>query len=94
MSIELTPEQDDVVRHAIAPSRIARPEDAVAQATADRVERERERSAFVASLEEADAEDERGESIRVDSEDQRRALVEDIVKRSQARLAGRSNLRG
>lgn len=35
MQIEFTLEQDDIVRPAIASGRIARPEDAVAQATTD-----------------------------------------------------------
>ena len=56
MQIELTPEQDDVVRHAIAAGRIARPEDAVAQAMAEWTLREQERVAFIATLDEAEAE--------------------------------------
>ena len=94
MQIELTPEQDDVVRHAIAAGRIARPEDAVAQALAEWILRERERAEFIASLDRAEAEHERGASIRVDTEEQRRALVDDIAKRSEARLAARSHPRG
>ena len=90
MQIDLTPEQDDVVRHAIASGRIAQPEDAVAEAIVDWVERERQRIELIASLDDADAEYERGESIRIDTEEQRRALVDDIVTRSQARLSGRS----
>ena len=61
---------------------------------ADWIEREGERVAFIASLDEADAEYERGGSIRIDAEEQRRALVDDIVKRSQAQLATRANARG
>ncbi len=86
MQIELTPEQDDIVRHAIEAGRIARPEDAVAQAMADWVEMERERIAFIASLDEADAEYERGESIHVDTEDEARALFEDIKASYRAKL--------
>ena len=87
MQIELTPEQDDVVRHAIAAGRIARPEEAVAQAMAFWVERERERAELVASLDEADAEYERGEAIRIDSEEDSRALFDDIKASYRARLA-------
>ena len=86
MQIELTPEQDDIVRHAIEAGRIARPEDAVAQAMADWVEMERERIAFIASLDEADAEYERGGSIHVDTEDEARALFEDIKASYRAKL--------
>lgn len=91
MQIELTPEQDDVVRHAIASGRIARPEDAVAEALAQWIETQRGRAEFIASLDEAEAESERGESTRIDTEEHRRALVDDIMKRSQARLASRSD---
>ena len=87
MQIELTPEQDDVVRRAIASGRIARPEEAVAQAMADWVERERERVEFIASLDEAEAEYRRGESIRVDSEGDAKALFDDIKATCRARLA-------
>lgn len=87
MKIDLTPEQDDVVRHAIASGRIARPEEAVAQAMADWVERERERAEFIASLDEAEAEYQRGESIRIDSEEDGKAIFDDIKATFRARLA-------
>ena len=76
MQIDLTPEQDDIVRHAIATGRIARPEDAVAQAVADWVERERQRIELIASLDEADCE--RGEGVRIETEAQRQALAAEI----------------
>lgn len=91
MEIELTPEQDAVVRHAIASGRITRPEDAVSEALAAWTERERQRVDLIASLDEAEAEYRRGESTRIDSEAQRRTLVDDIARRIQARIAGRSN---
>ena len=94
MQIELTPEQDDAVRHAIASGRIARPEDAVAQAMAEWTLRERERVEFIASLDAAEAEHKRGAFVRVDTEEQRRALVDDLARRSQARIAARSQPRG
>lgn len=81
MQIELTPEQDDVVRHAIAAGRIARPEDAVAQAMAFWVERERELADLIASLDEAEASDARGESFLIENdEDLERVFGE--IKRS------------
>ncbi len=81
MQIELTPEQDDVIRHAIEAGRIARPEDAVAQAMADWIERERELADLIASLDEADASDARGESISIENdEDLERVFGE--IKRS------------
>ncbi len=78
MQIELTPEQDDVVRHAIAAGRIARPEEAVAQAMAFWIERERERAELIASLDEADASIARGEGISIDTDEELDAFFEDI----------------
>ena len=78
MQIELTPEQDDIVRHAIEAGRIARPEDAVAQAMADWVEMERERIAFIASISEADASIARGEGILIDTDEELDSFFDDI----------------
>lgn len=78
MQIELTPEQDDVVRHAIASGRIARPEEAVAQAMAFWVEREREMADLVASLDEADASDARGESISIENDEELDRVFDEI----------------
>ena len=78
MQIELTPEQDDIVRHAIASGRIARPEEAVAQAMADWVERERQRAELIASLDEADASVARGEGIYLETEGDIDAFFEEI----------------
>ncbi len=78
MQIELTPEQDDVVRHAIAQGRIARPEEAVAQAMSDWVERERELTDLIASLDEAEASIARGEGIVIDTEEQLDAFFDDL----------------
>ena len=69
MQFELTPEQDDVVRFAIARGRIARPEDAVAQAMARWIEDERQLAELIDSLDEAEASDARGESIRIENDE-------------------------
>ena len=69
MQIELTPEQDDVVRFAIARGRITRPEDAVAQAMARWIEDERQLAELIDSLDEAEASDARGESIRIENDE-------------------------
>ena len=87
MQIELTPEQDDAVRHAIASGRIARPEDAVAQAVADWVERERQRAALIASLDDAEASIRRGEGILIASDEDAEALFAGIQAETRARLA-------
>jgi len=61
MNIELTAEQNDLVWRAIEAGRIARPEQAVAEAMAFWVEAERQRGELLASLDQAEAEFERGE---------------------------------
>lgn len=86
MQIDLTPEQDDVVRLVIASGRIARPEDAIAQAMDDWVERERQRLELIASLDEAEAEYERGESIRIDTEADAKAFFDAIRASYRAEL--------
>jgi Arc/MetJ-type ribon-helix-helix transcriptional regulator len=85
MQIELTPEQDDVVRHAIASGRIARPEEAVAQAMADWVERERQRAELIASLDEAAASTARGEGIRIETDEEFEAFFGEIEAEYRAR---------
>ena len=92
MQIDLTPEQDELVRRAIAAGRFARPEEAVTQAMTLWAEAERERAELIASLDEADAEYERGDFIRIETEDQRRAFVDDVMRRVEARLAGRPDI--
>ena len=78
MQIELTPEQEDVVKFAIARGRIARPEDAVAQAMAFWIERERELADLIASLDEADASDARGESISIENDEELERVFDEI----------------
>ncbi len=87
MDIELAPEQSDLVRRAIEAGRIARPEEAVAEAMACWTEVERQRTELLASLDEAEAEDERGESIVIDTEEDARALFAGIKASYRARLA-------
>ena len=94
MQIDLTPEQDDVVRHAIAAGRIARPEEAVAQAMDDWVERERQRFDLIASLDEAEAEYERGDYLTIETEEDGRAFVKDVMERCCARLAADEDWNG
>ncbi len=78
MQIELTPEQDDIVRHAIEAGRIARPEDAVAQAMADWVEMERERIAFIASLARGRCFDRTRRVDLIDTDEELDAFFDDI----------------
>ena len=94
MQIELTPEQDDVVRHAIASGRIERPEDAVAEAMAEWVERERQRIALVASLEEAEASVARGEGTVIETDEQLAAFFDDIESGYRAEPPAMRAVRG
>ncbi len=87
MDIELTAEQSDLVRRAIAMGRIARPEEAVAEAMARWTEVERQRTEFLASLDEADAEFDRGDSLRIETEQDARALIADIKASYRTALA-------
>ena len=82
MQIELTPEQDDAVRHAIEAGRIARPEDAVAQAVADWVERERQRVELLASLDAAEVSIARGAGVVIETDDELDAFFDEIMAES------------
>ena len=55
MDIALTPEQQDIIGHAVATGRVAAPEDAVREALDLWVERERRRSEILAVVDEAEA---------------------------------------
>ncbi len=55
MDIALTPEQQDIIGHAVASGRVAAPEDAVREALELWVERERRRSEILAVVDEAEA---------------------------------------
>jgi Arc/MetJ-type ribon-helix-helix transcriptional regulator len=86
MDIVLTPDQEVLVRHAIETGRFRRQEDAVKEALALWAERERNRAAFLASLDEADASAARGEGRVVTSESMH-DLVEEVHQRGLDRIA-------
>ena len=86
MQIDLTPEQDDIVRHAIAAGRIARPEDAVAEALVDWIERERQRTELIASLDEAEASIARGEGIPIETDEELDAFFDELKADHGAQL--------
>ncbi len=54
MDIALTPEQQDIIGHAVASGRVAAPEDAVREALDLWVERERRRFEILAVVDEAE----------------------------------------
>jgi len=74
------------VRQAIESGRLHRAEDAVEEALSLWEERERERAAFRATLDEAKASIARGEG-RVITEESMKELAEEVKQRGLARLA-------
>ena len=86
MQIDLTPEQQDFVRQAIASGRFERPEDAVQAAMELWIELERRRSEILAAVDIAKASIDRGEGIGITQESMR-ALAKDVKRRGRAQLA-------
>ncbi len=85
MVVELTPEAKSFARMAIESGRLAREEDAVAQALEMWVERERYRLEIILAVEEADASLARGEG-RIITEESMHELAEDVKRRGRAWL--------
>ncbi len=90
MEVELTPDQQEFVREAIASGRIHRESDAVREALSLWEERERTRAEILAAVEEAEASLARGEG-RIITEDSMRELAESVKQRGRARLAAEQN---
>jgi putative addiction module CopG family antidote len=86
MQIDLTPEQQDFVRQAVASGRFDRPEDAVRAAMELWIERERRRAEILAAVDIAKASIDRGEGTEI-TEDSMCALAEDVKRRGRAQLA-------
>jgi len=86
MQIDLTPEQQDFVRQAVASGRFKRPEDAVQAAMTLWIERERRRAEILAAVDIAKASIDRGEGMEI-TRDSMRALAEDVKRRGRAQLA-------
>ncbi len=86
MDITLTPEQSDIVRQAVESGRVHDSRQAVEQAIALWVERERRRAELVTSLEAAEASLSRGEGIVI-TRDSMEAMVRDVIDRCARRLS-------
>jgi Arc/MetJ-type ribon-helix-helix transcriptional regulator len=86
MQIDLTPEQQDFIRQAVANGRFERPEDAVLAAMTLWIERERRRTEILATVDIAMASIDRGEGAEITQESMR-ALAEDVKRRGRAQLA-------
>lgn len=87
MEVNLTPDQQAFVRHAIESGRLHREEEAVQEALALWEERERKRMEFLASLEAAHASLARGEGRELTTPESVRALAAEIKERGRQRLA-------
>jgi Arc/MetJ-type ribon-helix-helix transcriptional regulator len=85
MEINLTPEQSDVVRHAVETGRVHDPEQAVQEALVLWMERERRRVELLASLDAADASLARGEG-RVITQDAMKSLAREVMERNRHRF--------
>ena len=85
MDIALTPEQQDIIGHAVATGRVAAPEDAVREALELWVERERRRSEILAVVDEAEAALAHGKGLSV-AADGIIGLIADVQQRGRERL--------
>lgn len=86
MEVQLTPDQQALVRDAVASGRLTGPEDAMQQALLMWEERERRRAEILASIDMAEASLARGE-VRAITEESMRQLAEEVGQRGRARLA-------
>jgi Arc/MetJ-type ribon-helix-helix transcriptional regulator len=86
MQVDLTPEQQDFVRGAVASGRFERAEDAVQAAIALWVERERRRAEILTAVDIAKAALDRGEGIEI-TQASMRSLAEDVKRRGRTQLA-------
>lgn len=86
MEIRPTPDQEELIRHAVASGRIGRPEDAGQEAMVLWEERERARAELLAAIDAAEASLVRDAGHRLTPESMQR-LAEDVKQRGRARLA-------
>jgi len=93
MEVELTPDQLAFARQAVEEGRLTAEGDAVKQALALWEERERERSEFLASIEDARAALTRGEGREIRAESVRELSAE-VKERGRARLIAELGLAG
>ena len=85
MDVQLTSDQKAFARRAIEAGRLRTEQDAVQEALALWEERERQRTAFLLTLDDARASVARGEG-RMITEDSMRELAQEVKERGRARL--------
>jgi Arc/MetJ-type ribon-helix-helix transcriptional regulator len=86
MEVTLTPEQTDFVRHAVEVGRIRNSDQAVQEAMALWVDRERRRVELVTSLDAAETSLARGEGRPI-TQDSMKTLARDVMERNRHRFA-------
>ncbi len=86
MEVRLTPGQEAFIREAIAAGRFQQAEDAVQEALSLWESRERRRTEFLASLDDAETSSDRGEGVVI-TENSMQELAEEVKRRGRARLA-------
>lgn len=94
MEIEPTPDQDALIREAIASGRLHRPEQAIHEALSLWEERERRRLEILASVEQAKDSLARGKGRSVVTRDEVTQLAQEVRRRGMARLAAEQTPRG
>ena len=85
MEVHLTPDQQAFINAAVESGRIERQEDAIREALVLWEERERQRAALLATLDDAAASLDRGEGIPITQESMRE-LAGEVKRRGLARL--------
>ena len=86
MEVQLTPDQQAFVRHAIESGRLQREEEAVQEALAMWEERERTRAEILAAVDRAEASLASGEG-RTITEQSMRKLADEVKQRGRTRLS-------
>jgi Arc/MetJ-type ribon-helix-helix transcriptional regulator len=86
MQIDLDREQRELIERAVADGRLRRPEDAIREALALWIERERRREEILAAIDEAEQSLVGGEAIPI-TEQSLRDLADDVKRRGRARAA-------
>lgn len=86
MKIDLSDEQDEFIRRAVEGGRFGSAEEAVQDALALWIERERRREEILAAIDEAEASLARGEGI-VLTKETIPEFIEDVKRRAQTRMA-------
>lgn len=85
MEVQLTSDQEALVRQAIATGRVARPEDAMREALDLWEERERRRAQILASVDAAEASLAQGEGLPITQQSMGK-LAEEVKRRGRTRL--------